>query len=77
MRREAIAHVGERLGRRLDRVAEVAVRLLSVLAVRAVVGPELLPALLEQIRLVLDEEVELPRDHVAERVAAQPHAISS
>src|SRR5262249_48598331 len=74
---EAVAHVRERLGRRLDRVDEVAVCLFAVLPVSLLVEPVLLTAVLEQIRLVLDEEVELARDHVAERVAAKPHTIAS
>src|SRR5205085_9072009 len=73
---EPVAHVGERLGCGLDRVDEVAVRLLAVLPVRPLVQPVLLAAVLEQSRLVLHEEVELARDHVAERVAAQPHGRS-
>ena len=60
----------------LDRVDEVAVCLLGVLARRALVGAELLAALLEQVRLVLHEEVELAGDHVAERIAAESHARS-
>ena len=74
----APAHVGERLGRRLDDVDVVAVDLLSLVAFGAVVLRFRVAHLFEQAaRLVLGEGVELPRDHVCKPAAPEDHASSS
>ena len=74
---EAVAHVRERLGCGLHGVREVAVHLLAILAGGAFVDAEPVAAFFEQIGLVLDEEIELAADHVAEGIAAESHVISS
>src|SRR5438046_8705021 len=72
--REAISHVGEGLGRRLDDVDVVAVRLFGLTAFGAVVPLLRVAYLLEQAaRLVLGEDVQLPRDHVGEAPATEDH----
>ncbi len=74
--RETVAHVGERLRRGLDDVDVVAVRLLGLVARRAIVLPLGGAAVRDQLRLVLGEDVELAGDHVGE-AAAEDHTISS
>ena len=63
---EGPADVGEDLGTGLDRVHVVAVELFRVVTVGTVVGVESLLRLGDHVCMFALEEIELPRDHLAE-----------
>src|SRR6059058_5149133 len=68
---EVVADVGQELGAGLDHVDVVAVALLRLVARRCVVGPLGFLTLVEQIGVLADEKIELPRDDLGEPVAAE------
>src|SRR5262245_10476849 len=75
--REVVADVGEQLRARLDGVDVVAVQLLSLVAVGSVVRLETVPRLLDDVRVVAYEQVELPLDHVGETRTPEDHPCST
>ena len=72
-----IAEVGEGVGDGLEHELVVPVRLLGKLALGRVVGALSLLRLAQELGLVLDEEVELTADQVAETVAPEDQSSSS
>ena len=74
--RVGVAQLGEGVGDRLEHELVVPVRLLGKLALGGVVRPLGLLRLAQELRLVLDEEVELAADQVAEAVAAEDQSSS-
>ena len=71
-----VAQLREGIRDRFEHELVVAVRLLGELALGGVVRPLRLLGLAQQLRLVLDEEVELTADEVAEAVAPEDHTSS-
>ena len=65
-----VAKVGEQLGGRLDDVDVLAVAFLRRLARGLVVGPLCLFALPDELRVVLQEDVQLARDDLGEAPTA-------
>ena len=72
-----VAQLREGIRDRFEHELVVAVCLLGEPALGGVVRPFRLLGLAQQLRLILDEEVELTADQVAETVAAEDQSSSS